>query len=271
MVIQMLKNKYRIFVNPCGGDLANNILRVTHIGNTTIYFGVIEDDEVIKTFRISTRKDALADEYAIKIKEVLGSNLEITKIDSVILSSVVPEITEEIEKAINKVLNIDVVVLKRDIKTVLGLDELGSDLSADSTGAIAKYGTPCLVFDMGTATTCSVINKEGNYIGCIICPGIKTAMNALIGNASQLSNFNLGNPKKVVANTTIDCINSGVIYGHSEMINGLRKKVEEETGEKYKVILTGGNSDYVYNYVDGDIIQDKNLIFYGLNKLYKNK
>ena len=251
------------------------MLLAIDIGNTTIYFGVIEDDEVIKTFRISTRKDALADEYAIKIKEVLGSNLEITKIDSVILSSVVPEITEEIEKAINKVLNIDVVVLKRDIKTVLGLDEnrfneLGSDLIADSTGAIAKYGTPCLVFDMGTATTCSVINKEGNYIGCIICPGIKTAMNALIGNASQLSNFNLGNPKKVVANTTIDCINSGVIYGHSEMINGLRRKVEEETGEEYKVILTGGNLDYVINYVHKDIIQDKNLIFYGLNELYKN-
>ena len=82
-------------------------------------------------------------------------------------------------------------------------------------------------------------------------------MNALIGNASQLSSFNLGNPKVLVGNTTVDCINSGMIYGHSEMINGLRKKVEEETGERYKVILTGGNSDYI--------------AFYGLNELYKNK
>ena len=96
-------------------------------------------------------------------------------------------------------------------------------------------------------------------------------MNALIGNASQLSSFNLGNPKVLVGNTTVDCINSGMIYGHSEMINGLRKKVEEETGERYKVILTGGNSDYIAKYVDQDIIQDKNLVFYGLNELYKNK
>ena len=252
------------------------MLLAIDIGNTTIYMGLVEDDEIVKTFRISTRKDLLSDEYTIKIKEVLETNIELAKIDSVILSSVVPEITEEIEKAINKILGLNVYVLKRDIKVAFNLSEdrfkeLGADLIADSAGAIAKYGIPIIVFDMGTATTCSVINENGDFMGCIICPGIKTSMNALIGNASQLSNFNLGNPQKVVGNTTIDCINSGVIYGHSEMIKGLRKRVEEETGKKYKVILTGGNSDYVYNYVDEDIIQDKNLIFYGLNELYKNR
>ena len=252
------------------------MLLAIDIGNTTIYFGLLQNDEVIKTFRMSTRKDILSDEYVIKIKEVLETNIELSKIDSVILSSVVPEITLEVENAIKKILNLDVVILKRDIKSAFNLteerfNELGADLIADSMGAIAKYGTPDLVFDMGTATTCSVINEDGNFEGCIICPGIKTSMNALIGNASQLASFNLGNPKKVVGNTTVDCINSGVIYGHSEMINGLRKKVEEETGKKYNVVLTGGNSDYVSNYVDEDIIQDKNLIFYGLNKLYKNK
>lgn len=246
------------------------------IGNTTIYFGLLENDEVIKTFRISTRKDALSDEYAIKIKEVLEINVELSKIDSAILSSVVPEITDEVEKAINKILNIEVVIVKRDVKAALNLNEsrfneIGADLICNSVGAMAKYGKPVLIFDMGTATTCSVIDKNGSFAGCIICPGIKTSMNALIGNASQLSSFNLGNPKVLVGNTTVDCINSGMIYGHSEMINGLRKKVEEETGERYKVILTGGNSDYIAKYVDQDIIQDKNLVFYGLNELYKNK
>lgn len=252
------------------------MLLAIDIGNTTIYFGLLQNDEVIKTFRMSTRKDILSDEYAIKIKEVLEINIELSKIDSVIIASVVPEITVEVEKAMNKILNLDVVVLKRDIKNCFDFDEdrfneIGADLIADSIGAISKYGKPILVFDMGTATTCSVINKDGNFTGCIICPGIKTSMNALIGNASQLSNFNLGNPNKVVGNTTNDCINSGVIYGHSEMINGLRKKVEEETGEKYRVVLTGGNSDYVFQYVDKDIIQDKDLIFYGLNELYKRR
>ena len=243
------------------------------IGNTTIYFGVMENNKVVKTFRITTQKDALYDEYLIFIKKVLEENVELSKIDGVVLASVVPEITGEVEKVIEKILNLKVVVVKRDViepfKVVPNcLRDLGADLIADSTGAIVKYGVPALVFDMGTATTCSVINKDGNFLGGLICPGLKTSMNALIGNASQLSSFDLGNPKEVVGTVTPECIN-GVIFGHSEMINGLRRKVEEETGEKYTVILTGGNSDYVAEYVDKDIIHDKYLIFYGLNEMYK--
>ena len=149
--------------------------------------------------------------------------------------------------------------------------QLGSDQAVDAVAAINQYSAPLIIIDMGTATTCSVINKDGAFLGGLICPGLKTSMNALIGNASQLSSFELGNPKEVVGTKTDASINSGVIFGHSEMINGLRKKVEAETNEKYKVILTGGNSDYVANYVDKDIIHDKNLIFYGLNELYKRK
>ena len=132
-----------------------------------------------------------------------------------------------------------------------------------------KYRAPLIIFDMGTATTCCVVNKEKQFMGGLICPGLKTGMNALIGKASQLSGFELRTPKELVGTETTECINSGVIFGHCEMINGLKKRIEKETGEKYTVILTGGNSDFVSNYVDKDIIQDKNLIFYGLNSLFK--
>lgn len=100
--------------------------------------------------------------------------------------------------------------------------------------------------------------------------GLKTSVDALISKASQLSNFSLGNPKRIISIDTPDCINAGSIFGHTEMINGLRKRIEKETSEKYTAILTGGNSDYVKDYIDKDIIVDKNLIFYGLNELYKN-
>jgi type III pantothenate kinase len=245
------------------------------IGNTTIYFGEIENDEVKKTFRMSTEKDITSDEYIPQIKSVLKENINIDEIDGIIISSVVPEITEEIEKAIYKITKIKAKVVKRDVTysfkvTSECLRDLGADLIADSTGAISRYKLPIIIFDMGTATTCSVINREGVFMGGMICPGLKTSVNALIGKASQLSNFNLGNPKKVVGTETPECINSGAIYGHSSMINGLKAKVEEETNEKYTVILTGGNSEYVKDYIDKDIIVEKNLIFYGLNELYKN-
>lgn len=246
------------------------------IGNTTIYFGIINDEKIEKTFRISTEKARTADEYTVIIKNVLEENTSIKEITDIIMASVVPEITNEVEKALYNITGLNTIIVKRDIPKTFYMNEecvraLGADLIADSTGAISKYQTPIIVFDMGTATTCSVINKEGKFMGGMICPGLKTSVDALIGKASQLSNFTLGNPKQVVGLETAECINAGAIFGHSSMINGLRKKVEEETGEKYTVVLTGGNSDYVAKYVDHDIIQDKNLIFEGLKELYKQK
>lgn len=246
------------------------------IGNTTIYFGVIENDEVIKTFRITTKKDITEEEYQIIIKNVLEENTNIKSITDVIMSSVVPEITNEVEGAVYNITGIKSVIVKRDIPKTFFMNEdcvraLGADLIADSTGAIVKYQTPIIVFDMGTATTCSVIDNSGKFMGGMICPGLKTSVDALIGKASQLSNFTLGNPKQVIGLDTPECINAGAIFGHSSMINGLRKKIEEDSGEKYTVVLTGGNSEYVEKYVDKDIIVDRNLIFYGLNELYKQR
>ena len=250
------------------------MLLAIDIGNTTLYFGIIENDKIIDKFRIATNKKSLSDEYAVIIKNILKENSYLNKIDSVIIASVVPELTEEIEKAILKILNLKAIVVKRDVKESFAilsdcLRDLGADLIADSVGAISKYGMPVMIFDMGTATTCSVINKDGEFLGGLICPGLKTSMNALIGNASQLSNFELRNPTEVVGKETSKCINNGVIFGHSEMIKGLKKLIEAETNEKYKVILTGGNSDYISNCIENDFIQDKDLILFGLNELYK--
>ena len=243
------------------------------IGNTTIYFGVLKEGNVENTFRISTEKNKTCDEYVSKIKNVFDENLDINEIDGIIISSVVPEITLEIEKAILRITGKKTKIINRDVTYSFKvasecLRDLGADLIADSTGAIAKYKLPVMIFDMGTATTCTVINKDGVFMGGMICPGLKTSVNALIGNASQLSNFTLGNPKKAVGTETPECINAGAIFGHSAIINGLRKRVEDETNEKYTVVITGGNSDYVIDYIDKDIVQDKNLIFYGLYELY---
>lgn len=245
------------------------------IGNTSIYFGIIENDEIRKTFRIATNKQISSDEYEIIISNILNQNIDIKKIDGVIMASVVPEITNAIEKCIYNILKLKTILVKRDIPKTFYMDEdcvraLGADLIADSIGAIKKYKMPIIIFDMGTATTCSVINNEGKFMGGMICPGLKISVDALISRASQLSNFALGNPKQIIGLDTPECINAGAIYGHSAMINGLKNKIEEFTKEKYTTILTGGNSEYVELYVDKNIIIDKNLIFYGLNELYKS-
>lgn len=148
------------------------------IGNTTIYFGVIENDEVINSFRITTKKDITEEEYEIVIKNVLEENVEKDKIKGIIIASVVPEITSEVEEALFNIVGVKPVVLKKDITSTLNMDKecvraLGADLIADATGAIAKYKTPIIIFDMGTATTCSVVNKDGTFMGGMICPRTK--------------------------------------------------------------------------------------------------
>lgn len=245
------------------------------IGNTTIYFGVIENDEVLKSFRITTKKDITEEEYEIVIKNVLEENLEKDKVDGIIIASVVPEVTSELEQALTNVIGVKPVIAQRDVVTNLGADPenikvVGTDIICNSVGAKIKYKLPVIIFDMGTATTCMVVDEQGIFRGGMVCPGLKTSVNALISNASQLSNFPLGNPKNMIGMDPPECINAGVIYGHSSMINGLKTRIEKETGSKYTVVLTGGNSDYVKDYIDKDIIVDKNLIFYGLNELYKN-
>lgn len=148
------------------------------IGNTTIYFGVIENDEVINSFRITTKKDITEEEYEVVIKNVLEENVEKDKIKGIIMASVVPEITSEVEKALFSIVGVKPAVLKKDITSTLNMDKecvraLGADLIADATGAIAKYKTPIIIFDMGTATTCSVVNKDGTFMGGMICPRAK--------------------------------------------------------------------------------------------------
>lgn len=148
------------------------------IGNTTIYFGVIENDEVINSFRITTKKDITEEEYEIVIKNVLEENVEKDKIKGIIIASVVPEITSEVEEALFSIVGVKPVVLKKDITSTLNMDKecvraLGADLIADATGAIAKYKTPIIIFDMGTATTCSVVNKDETFMGGMICPRAK--------------------------------------------------------------------------------------------------
>ena len=148
------------------------------IGNTTIYFGVIENDEVIKSFRITTRKDITKEEYEITIKDVLDENTEKDKITGIIMASVVPEVTSEIEEALLKVVGVKPVLAQRDVITNLGADPenikvVGTDIICNSVGAIKKYKLPAIIFDMGTATTCMVVDKDGIFRGGMVCPRTK--------------------------------------------------------------------------------------------------
>jgi type III pantothenate kinase len=243
------------------------------VGNTTIGIGIIEVDKLINEFTINTEKSKSEDEYYYLIKQLLkDSGVEIEKINSFILSSVVPNLTKPLLSVFKKILGINGLLVGPNIKSGIPIkldnpNELGSDLVADIVGAKKEYGYPTLIIDLGTATKILVIDNSGAYVGGIIAPGLSISAEVLSDKASLLPHVALVAPKRVVGKNTIDAMNSGLVYGHSEMIKGLVFKIEKELGYRFKKVITGGNAEYVEKLFDSNYIFDYDLVYTGLNEL----
>ena len=168
-------------------------------------------------------------------------------------------------------------VLGPGIKTGLNIlmdqpSSLGADLVADAVAGIAEYPVPLIVIDMGTATTVSVIDEKKNYIGGMILPGMRVALDALTSRASQLSGISLDVPKKVIGKNTVDCMKSGVLYSNAGAIDGIIDRMEEELGQKTTVVATGGLAKKIIPLCKRNIILDEDLLLKGLLVIYrKNK
>ena len=174
------------------------------IGNTNIVIGCIENRECAFVERLSTVRTKTELEYAIDIKNVLDIyHIKRGDLEGGIISSVVPQITNAVKLAVEKILKKEPLIIGAGIKTGLNIRidnpaQLGSDLVVDSVAGIAEYPVPLLIFDMGTANTVCVIDKNKNYIGGMIYPGIEVSLNSLTANASQLGGVGIEVPGNIV-------------------------------------------------------------------------
>ena len=246
------------------------------IGNTNIVIGCIDKQKTYFIERLSTVRTKTELEYAIDIKTVLDIyNIDKEKIEGGIISSVVPQITNIAKLAAEKIIKKEIMVLGPGIKTGLNIlmdqpASLGADLVADAVAGISEYSVPLIVIDMGTATT--VIDEKKNYIGGMILPGMRVALDALTSRASQLSGISLDVPKKVIGKNTIDCMKSGVLYSNAGALDGIIERMEEELGHKATVVATGGLAKKVVPLCKKEIILDEDLLLKGLLVIYhKNK
>ena len=202
--------------------------------------------------------------------------IEKEKVTGAIISSVVPQLVNIIKSAVYKLIKVEPMVVGPGVKTGLNIlmDEprrVGSDLIVDAVAAINNYGTPLIVIDMGTATTMSVIDRKGNYIGGVIMPGIKVSVDSLVSRTAQLQRISLDAPDKVIGKNTINCMKSGVIYGNASCIDGMIDRLAEEMGEglsDIKVVATGGLARVILPQCRHNIIQDDELLLKGLKIIY---
>ncbi len=244
------------------------------MGNTNIVIGCIDDEKIYFIERLSTDKSKTDLEYAMAFKTVIElNNIDVDKIDGAIISSVVPQIVDTLVRAVEKIIGKTPYVVGPGVKTGLNVKmdnprTVGSDLIVDAVAGIKEYGVPLIIIDMGTATTISVIDKDYNYIGGIIAPGVRVSMEALASSAAQLHNVSIECPTKVIGKNTIDCMKSGLLLGTVCMIEGMVERMEEELGYKAKVIATGGLSKIVVPHCKRDIIIDDDLLLKGLKIIY---
>ncbi len=225
-------------------------------GNTHIVIGVIKKDEIVSSWRIGTHSYETADEIGSVIISFL-SNSDYLKeeVDRIIISSVVPSVTEEIKSMCAKYFMLSPVLVSNEINTGLDLiydykQEVGSDRIANAIAAKEIYGSPAIVVDFGTATTFDVLSKEGSYIGGVIVPGIEISSEALFKKASKLSKVDLYWPKDVIGSNTNDCIRSGILYGTLGMVDFIIEKIlTSRKGsidkKNAKIIATGGLSGMI--------------------------
>ena len=150
--------------------------------------------------------------------------------------------------------------------------QLGSDLVVDSVAGIAEYPVPLLIFDLGTANTVCVIDKNKNYLGGMIYPGIGVSLDSLTAHASQLGGISLEAPEHMIGKNTVECMKSGVIYSSAAAMDGIIDRLEEELGEKVTVVATGGLAKRIVPYCRRKVILDDNLLLKGLSIIYhKNR
>lgn len=262
-------------LSPMAVDWRIMMILAIDVGNTNIVIGCIEDGRIICDGRLTTDHKKTKDEYAIHFKMFLNMyDIDLKAFDGAIISSVVPPITNEIKGAIQKIIGIEAMLVGHDMELGLTIrteqpERLGADLIVDAVAALHEYKAPLIIFDLGTATTCSVIDREHNYLGGMIFPGVRVSANALAQNASQLPHISLEAPKHVIGRNTIECMQSGVMLGNAAMIDGMVERVEEELGEPATVIATGGLSKCIIEHCKKKIIYDGELLMKGLWFLYQ--
>ena len=251
------------------------MLLTMDIGNTNINIGLFDGDDLAVSVRLATERQKTDDQYAMDFTNIFVMHkVNFNDIDGVVISSVVPEITEAVTDAIRKLTGKDALILSPGVKTGLNIlidnpAQLGADLAAGAVGAVNGYPLPAFVIDLGTATKICAIDKNRGFRGCMIAPGVQISLKALTDTSSLLPTISLEPPKKACGTNTVESMQSGIVLGTAAMIDGILDRFAEELGEPASIIATGGLSYFVSPVCKREITYDRHLILKGLKAIYE--
>lgn len=245
------------------------MLLAIDIGNSRIKFGVFDDARLISKFSITTIREASAED----IRAAAGDKLP-ERVSSAIVCSVVAQIDSGMREFIERSYGISPTFVDNTFDFGLTIkyeppDSVGTDRLVNAFSAVRKHGKPCIVCSFGTATTIDAVNSKSEYLGGIIAPGMNTLAEALHLRTSKLPNVDIEKPDRVIGNTTVDSIRSGIFYGYVGLVEGILTRMTAELGETPSVIATGGFAKLLAGESTLINVFDDNLLLNGLFELAK--
>ncbi len=251
------------------------MLLVIDVGNTQTVAGVYHGDELLHDWRISTERDATADELAADHDQILrlrGGSL--AAVDEMVVASVVPTLSAAYGSLAMRYLQREALTIGPGVRTGIALaidnpHELGGDRIANAVAAHRRHDGPCIVVDFGTATTFDAISAAGEYVGGVIAPGIETSLEALASRAARLVKVDLVAPSRVIGKSTAENMRSGIVYGTVAMVDGVVALMKDELGPDTWVIATGGLAPLVCEHSVQIDEQDPLLTLDGLRLVHE--
>ena len=250
------------------------MLLAIDIGNTDTTLGVFEGEELRATWHMATGIHRRGDEYGALLLNLLHQQgLDTSDIKEIALCSVVPPLISTFDELFQRYFHISPLVVGAGVKTGVRIRmdnprEVGADRIVNAAAAHHLSGGPVIVTDLGTATTFDTVSKEGDYLGGAIAPGIITAAEALFTQAAMLPRVELTRPKRAIGTNTIAAMQSGIIFGYVGLIEGIVARIQQELGEKAKVVATGGVAELIAKATSVIDVVNPNLTLIGLRLIY---
>ena len=222
------------------------MLLVMDIGNSNTVLGLYQGETLVQHWRIATSKNRTVDEYGILIGALFRhAEVPMNAVAAIILSCVVPPLLSTMTQLCREYFHKTPMVVGPGIRTGMPIQydnpkEVGADRIVNAVAAYEKYRCGLIVVDFGTATTFDVISPQGQYLGGAIAPGIGISAEALFTRASKLPRIDFSRPPQVVAKNTVNSMQSGIFWGYVGLVEGLVRRITQETGFPVTVVATGG-------------------------------
>lgn len=241
-------------------------------GNSNVVFALYNQGSQTWTnqFRLETKTPKLISQLAKKVPVYfLEHGLSAADIREIGFSSVVPEVNGLIVDFCKNYFGIEPFLISPSAYKTLEVktqrpQEMGTDLMCNVVAAWDKFKQAAIVVDFGTALTFTVVNSQGEIQGVSIVPGLRTAIKSLFTNTSKLPEVELKLPESAIGKDTIHAIQAGILYGYTGLVQGMVKRIKEETKQEYKVIATGGLSEILTPLEKEFDLIDRNLTLNGL-------